>query len=755
MACMRKNIYKFFVLSQIILLLFTGIGTVSAKDLLQQTEQDSIYTFKELGYTERVMMGPYDSARLIISLPPTWELTTNSKITLRYKFNSTNTITGTAFQDGRVGGFLTVRFNGVVIDTIVLDQYLPVVRELSIPAEALTPVTEDGRHVLSIFMDASFDCDKGSQSTFVLSADSAIDLQHTEVPPVIDLAQFPNSIYRPDPLIPINTVMVIPDQPSEVELQAAMAASSGIGSVTNGEMVIPLITVGSLNQDVLSTSNLIFVGSPTKFPVLGSVEFPIQVANNKLSINGAQDDDGIIQMAPSPWNPARVAYFISGNTDVGILKAGQTIGTGYIVTSGRPDISVIRSVTPQSNQGVIAENQTFADLGYGNRLMGIDYEQEVTYSFFASAEQAASTDGYLDLIVSRTSLIDKEKSGVSVLLNGDLIGTIGFTETTEDQIVITRFKFFAGLLNRGENYIDIISNLVPLDVCSTQAVSGATITIAESSLIHLPTTSPVAGLGNEVFLNSFPAMFLTQKDLSDLSIIVPSNDPVSWNYASRIAYYVGDRGGVTISDISVAFGENVSDEVRSTKNMILVGRASILPVVSEMGSAMPAPFEAGSDEAIQPSMMVNYRLLPGVNVGYLQLFTSPWNTDKVILAVMANSPEGLPLAGDMMVTDTSIEKLGGNFSIIYGAQVLNTDTRLGVGSGGLVSELPVAVTVTPSGISQDSQNTPATPEIEGRPTWIMPVLLVLLFASLVVVGIAIRRSFAGSAKKMNVEQDKK
>lgn len=752
---MRKYFYNLFLLLQIILLL-GGTGVVSAKGLLQQSEPRTVYTFKDLGYTEHVMTGPYAADRIQISLPPTWELNTNAKVTLRYKFISNNMSTGSLFPEGRVGGFLKVSFNGVVIDTIILDQNVPSSKEIAIPAEALKPNADgDGRHVLSFFLDASYDCDQRSQSTLVIAGNSEVDLQHTEVSPAIDLAQFPRSIYRPNPLIPINTVMVIPDQPSEMELQAALSALSGIGSVTNGEMTIPLMTVGKLTQEIISSSNLIFVGAPSKLPILGTVQFPFPLADNKVVVNGALEDDGIIQMVLSPWNPARVAYFVSGNTESAILKAGQTLGTGYVIPSGKPNVSIIRSVNPDSVRGVVAEDQTFADLGYKNALMGLGNEQFLTYKFFASAEQSASTDGYLDLIVSGSNLINFEKSGATVSLNGNQIGTIRFEKQTESQLVTIRMKFFAGLLQRGANYIDIVSALEPLDACASQDLSGASsITITKSSLIHLPTTSPVGGVKNKLLLSSFPTMFLTQNDLSDLSFIVPSNDPASWDYASRIAYYIGFRGAVSLPNLNVLFGDNVKDETRKSQNMIIVGRASSIPFIKDLHDSLPAPFESGSDEAVQQSMMVNYRLLPGVSVGYLQLLLSPWNSDNAILAVMANSADGLPLAGNMLTQEEKISNLAGNFSIIYGSQVLSTDTRLGVSSNGLVSELPVAVTVTPVGGGNTQEPAPA--EIAGgRPGWILPALIVLILATFIVVGVALGRSFFSSSKKNNPEQDNK
>lgn len=750
---MRNRTFKLSILLVVGLLFFNNAYVAFAKGMLQQVEPGNVYTFKDLGYSERVMLGPYDTERMQFSLPPTWDLNANTKIVLRYNFTSNNINTGTTFSTGNLSGMLIVSFNNIVIDTVILEHNVPAMLELTIPAEALRPTSGNGRYSLSFFLDASFDCDDFSQSALVIAENSTVDFQYTEVPPVLDLALFPRPIYQPDPLFPINTVMVVPVDASKAELQAALSASAGLGSITNGEMVIPLIAEGNLTQTVLEANNVIFVGNPSKMQLLDSVNFQTPFVDKKVVINGAVDDDGVIQMAVSPWNPARVVYFVGGNTDAAVIKAGQTLGTGYLIASGRPHISIIRSVNHDAVPSLTSENQTFADIGYDNQLMGIGASQYLTYNFFATAEQAASADGYLDIVTSRSDLIDFEKSGVVVYVNGEFLGNLDFSQPSEDQITTTRLKFIPGVLNRGVNIIEVVGSLIPYDRCVYQDFSDSSMTVSKSSLIHLPTTSPVGSIGNDLSLDNFPAMFLTQKDLGDLSFIVSKVDPASWDYASRIAYYVGYRGGVSLPGLDVSFGDDVPDEIKNENNLILVGRSSQLPVVSELAEVMPAPFDAITDEAIQPTMMVEYRLLPGVNVGYLELFESPWNSERSVLAVMGNSEDGLPYAGNMLLGEDSVEMLGGNFSIIYGEQVLNTDTRLGVSRDGLVSELPVAVTVTPSS-NTNAGGVTAPPQVIERPGWLIPTLIILILVTLMVAGYMIYRTFFASSKKTGVDQDK-
>ena len=241
-------------------------------------------------------------------------------------------------------------------------------------------------------------------------------------------------------------------------------------------------------------------------------------------------------------------------------------------------------------------------------------------------------------------------------------------------------------------------------------------------------------------------MFLTSTDLGDLTVILPRNNAVSWKSASSTLFYIGNVGELPIASLKMVYGDDVSDETLEGYNLLVFGRSSTLPFLSKVNDSLPAPFRDGSDEAIQPSMFVNYSLLPDTSVGYLQVLSSPFNPDLVILAVLGNTDLGIPMAGATLSQELLVSQLAGNFSIVYQDQIVSTDTRLGISKQGIVSELPVAVTVTPAAAVTD----PSIPEspvvIQERPAWILPAMIVtssVLVLALVVIasrGLLGRRS---------------
>lgn len=744
-----KRAFSAFILASIIIPLFLGwtsrasaSAPAGINPALQNQGIGNVFTFGQLGYTERVMLGPYDSTNILFSVPPTWQLQEGSKIVLRYNFSSSGG------SQSLLGANLLVYYNNVILDTIYLNQGGQVTREIAIPLSALQSNTEDGRNIISLFFDASLSCeDYDFNSNLVISAQSEVQFAFAEIPPVIDLSKLPSPIYQPSPLERVPAVIVVPDQPSALELQAAMAVSAGLGSSTFGDLEMEFAAVGNLSDVQRLSNNLIFVGLPSKFSILQGVNLPIPLSANGISLNGVNENDGIMQMSVSPWNPARVLMLISGNTEQALVKASAIFGSDNIFTSGRPDLVIISDVNKNTAVASVPDTRLFSDLGYGNFTLGDSGGQYMSYSFYASSEQASSTGAYIELVTTRSNLLDYNRTGVSLLLNNELISSLNFSSETE-QISTTRISLLPNVLRRGNNLLEVVSDLRPKDSCYARELQSNWITISESSVIHTPSNSQAVNLTRNINLDNFPYLFLTEDNLGDVAFVLPKGDPISWRQASEIAYFLGNNGNIVISDLVVAYGDDLSEEILKERSLIIVGRASTLPIISQFNESLPAPFEPGGDEAIQPAMLVNYRLLPGVSVGYLQLLPSPWNSERAILTVTGNTVNGIPMAAAALLTGGPASNLQGNFAIIYGDQILATDTRLGPARESIIAELPVAVTVTPQ--SETESESPAVgqpPAVEGRSVWILPVLALIVILVIGLVVYAVRGQLIGKAVK--------
>ncbi len=730
----------FVVFSLVCELLFLAFGAVlpvaahtgligNSYDL-QDQQAGNVYTFKQFGFQDQLMISPFGSTALSFNLPPSWQIGEGTEVLLRYNHSLGSTASAGTSATNWVGGTVFVYYNGILIDTIFLSEQGEFTRSILIPAEALKSAVPNETQSISILFDASSMCDfPNTQSVLSILSTSEIRFSYFVVPPPLDLSKYPSPIYQERVFGPVGVSIVIPDNPSAADLESALSVVTSLGAISGGELKYAFSTLSSLPVESRTTQNLILIGNPSKFPILQDIVFPYPVTGGRFSVSNANEDDGIIQLARSPWNELNVILLVSGNTDAAVVKAGRALATGMLVPSVRPDVSLVRDVNPVA-EPEIKEDRTFADMGYTNLTISGVAEQFSFINFFVSAEQALSSDAYIDLVTVHSDLLDYDTSGMTFLLNDEIVGSLKYDKEA-DQITTTRVKLLPSALRRGKNQLTIIADLGIITDCESQNLERAWVTVSSSSLFHLPKTAQTFALGKRANLLEYPINLMSAEDLGDLAFILPQNDPVAWLQAAKVAYFLGSRSSTTFVDFRALFANDVAEEILKERSLLLFGLSSTLPLVSQLNEALPAPFAPGSDEAQQPSMLVDYRLLPGVNVGYLQILESPWNPEMIILAVMGNSELGIPMAADALTNETLLAKLNGNFAVVYGTQILTTDTRLGQASQGLIGSLPVSVTAVPT----DSGQTPfQTSEIQGRPTWIMPAFLVITVIIVILAG---------------------
>lgn len=715
---------------------------------LQEGQLPNIFTLSQLGYNGTMMVGPYDSSSVYFSLPANTRLAPGSSLTLKYALAwSGNNVPETELPG--VGGSLLVYFNDELIDTIILTPTTPLEKEIPIPDSALNIPDESGRYNLRFFLSADINCDMNvGLTTLIVDKTSRLNFQYNLVSPVADLTLFPRPIYQPDSILPNSALIVVPDNPEAFELQAAIAAMTGIGSVTAGKLNIRLITNSLLSQGLVGTNHLIFIGLAKGFPSLQVVEFPVPLSDGRLQIGDEYETDGIIETALSPWNTANVVMYVGGNSQEAVVKAGQALSTGKIVAVEKPGLSLIKNVNPLVHVPS-QEDQTLKDLGYEDTTLGVYGEYYADYTFYASAEQAASEGAYVDIVLSHSDLIDFDQTGLSVILNDDVVGGLKLSKENPD---VQQIKLVPGILRRGFNRLEIVSDIRPHYDCYSEDLLSTSITISNTSLLHLPVTTTQIDFGKNVNLYDFPYMFLDSRDLSNLAFVLAPNDPISWNYAALAAFTIGANGNVPFADISAVYADGVPEEILKESHLLVFGLPNAVPFFSEINDKLPAPFDPVTNEAIQPSMLVNYSLLPGTNVGYLQLLPSLWNPDRTILVVSGNTLDGLPMAGSVLLTDSQVAKLLGNFAVIYSEQIVSTDTRLGPAKESIISQLPVSVTATPSVAIELPQI--SSSQIESRPAWIPPLVGAVTVVALILLLVMLRKeSSTGKISKKGIARE--
>jgi hypothetical protein len=697
------------------------------------TSPDSI-TFDALGQSDIVMRGPYAFSTIRYAPPSSWALQDGAMLTLVIDASSASQDTAITQSSG---AGLQVTLNGNLITTVLINWTGVQTINILIPAVALPSIRLDGRHDLNLFLDAAADCNFPQKTTVVIRSSSFISLPHTVVPLVTNLSLLPSPIYQRYAFQIDPAVLVVPANPTVDELKAAMSIQAGFGRLTSGVLVLPLVPLNLLTDLQKQSSHLIFVGKASSLQTLNAVRFPVEVLPQGLLSPGAQVDDGYVQMAISPWNQSRVILYAGGNTDVGVVKSAQAISTGAIQPSAKTNLAIISSVNASVQIPPVAEDRTLANLGYTSQEVAGYGESTLEYHFYIPPGQIPGAGPYLNLVYTHSSLMDFNNSGLVVILNDQRIGSTSFSQITAAQTNTIKFNLPADMLRTGDNKLLLLADLQPLNFCSPFLDNRLWFTVNTTSLLHLPLIPALAGIPSALLsLNQYPIPFLNSPSLDSVGFVLDKDDFTSWNVAASLAAYLGRRSAGQVLAPEVVFADSVTDDFLKSHDLIVIGRPSRLPLLANMATAMPAPFEPGKDQAVERNLSITYRLPTDASIGYIELFASPYADRYVVMTLLGSTDEALTWVDSALTISSLRSKLTGNYAVINHEQILATDTRLGLAQNLSATAVPGASSILPS-----LPITPAAQTSIGL-RWILPgivVISLLIVALLVFIVISSRR----------------
>lgn len=660
----------------------------AAQDRPAPSEPDR-YTFGDMGFNERVLRGPSDAENFVFAMPGGQQIVSGAELQLDiHTFVDANPASAdtppqasaqttdrpaSAAAEALTGSRLFISFNSKRLLTVPLTRTGE--QRVSIPiSDTALLALGDGRHNLKVTLDARQDCTSNRLVEVALRETSSFVLPAKEVAVPLDLAALPRPLYQGS-FLPEAAIIVVPDKPSVAELQAAMTTAAGFGRMTNNQLDLMLRRVSSLTPAETSSNHLILVGKPGALPLLDDITLPLKHADGAWTLNNLGGDDGVVQLAASPWAPSRGVLVVSGNSDAAVAKAAQGVAARQLLVDKNRTYSLIAKVQPEEMVVNELGSYSFADLGYNNRRAEGVGNSTLTYDFMLPEGQALDDDAFVDLQFTHSRLIDYDLSALSVFVNGSGIGSVRLSDETS-ALNTVRFSIPRSTVHAGRNELSIDANLVPRAACFTGDEVDLWLDVWPDSLLSIPLTAARPATMRSLSLAEYPAPFDQSPDLNNAALVVPVDDPSAWETAAGIAAELGNQTTGALANVALAYGDAVPDELRQTRDLIIIGQSSALPIVSELNAALPAPFEEGSNRAVNRQSRVVFSAAQEREEGYLQLFTAPWNSERIILAILGSNAEAVGWAADALAGSPERTRLGGNFALVVGDQVFIGGNRV-------------------------------------------------------------------------------
>lgn len=456
----------------------------------------------------------------------------------------------------------------------------------------------------------------------------------------------------------------------------------------------------------------------------------ISAASDYFFLHGEQavpENDGIVQELVSPWDQTRAILIITGLNDEAIYKAGRAMSSKSRFPGMAGSFALVREVRPlpENPPEPQATELTFADLGYNDKVLE-GYSQETNYYFDIPFGWRLTDEATLDLRFSHSQLLDYSNSFFNVLFNGKPIATVALGDETslsgELKVEIPPSRTHSWESNK----ISIQAEMHPFDKCMNVDMW---LLVSSESALHLNHKE----LETSLDLNIYPYPFNQRTDLADVLFVLPQEPQLEeWEETLRLAAALGDvAGGLNLAP-AVSLGSNRSETEWADYHIIAIGRPLRNLVLQQINEQLPQPFRPGSNEIEQRIDKVMFRLPPGLSLGLVQLLPSPWNEERVFLAITGTTDEGVKWAMDV-VSDRYWD-LRGNLTLVREGKVSTIDTR-GLTKGGQAAVMATAVpemtpvatiTATPQPSSAStrpgdsaSEEVPAGSE---RPAWLIPLV---------------------------------
>ncbi|MBL8089643.1 MAG: cellulose biosynthesis cyclic di-GMP-binding regulatory protein BcsB [Anaerolineales bacterium] len=661
---------------------------------IQITENRATFTFADLGISERTLLSPFSQTAILFSTPADWQITAGS--TIQFQFDVLISGAGLSVDDDTsylAGVNLVFRFNNVVLGVVSVDKSGSYTQTFPIPSEAFVPTRADGRHIISVALDAELSCNYELSASVSLKLNSVVDLFYQKTNPNLNLSKLPAPFYLDNSLVKDSTLIIINDNPSPVEIQSAMNVIAGLGAMIEDEYNFQLLNYSKLDETLRSQNNLIFVGFQKDFAVLSEVEFQslTDTTNNII------EDDGILHLALSPWNQSKSILLVSGNSFEGLSKAAHAFSTGNVLVYQEPYVAYVSNVQFLPTEIPAVEEFKIEDLGYASLTLEGSGSSTEEIVFYASKSQIATTDAYFEIVYNHSGLTQYTSSAFSLYLNGNVFFTKVLSKETE-QVTKLQVRIPPGFLRQGENILEIEANMIAFPTCENANILRPWFTVSNQSSFFMPVAQSGA---SQIFLRDlkfYPEMFTISSDLGEVAFILPAGDLEAWQIAAQIAYELGANVQPDIANLQVAFGDAVPDEIKENRSLIIIGKPNALPIVSDINDLLPAPFNFEDNTASERQLLISYRIPQGQSIGYLELLQSPFNSEKTILIVSGNTNEGVLLAGRTLILSNLQDQLAGVFAVTNGTQIATGSSNASysiIGEGVPGSQQVSEIQITP------------------------------------------------------------
>lgn len=493
--------------------------------------------------------------------------------------------------------------------------------------------------------------DVNTGNWIVIHKESYVHIDFKDIEDSIALKDFPFPYMKESDELPVNSIMVVPDNSSSSEITTAMMICANFGSKRKYENINTKVYKFSDAAEKSST-NIVFVGQEKKCP---------KEIINLLSSEELQNikNSAVIKEVQSPYNKEKKILIVVSKDESKLIKAGELLSSKDLMKQiNGNSIIVDKDLNVKDPSKTEVENISFSRLGYNNVLLPGAFRQESNFTVNIPKNRLVNKAANIVLKTRYSKNLDFDRSLLTVYVNDTPIASKKLSANSADN---DTFQVSIPEDVRNPSYYDIkvAFDLQLKDVfCSFREEDNPWAYISSESYVHLPYKE-----GRDFIFENYPNPFVAEGKFNDFTMILPdkfSSEQLTW--AGSIAAHIGHDVDLNCGSFKVlAASEALKNPPKG--NLLVLGTPQNNEVVEKFNKNMYVKFNKDFT-AFQSNEKVN--LLPSYasQIATIQLIQSPFNSNSKVMLITSVNEKDLGLAQRYLKDLNLIKSLKGNSVII-------------------------------------------------------------------------------------------
>lgn len=640
-------------------------------------------SFREIGLPQIIDLHYPSSADIYIDFPDRWLIAGGgySYIDLHYDLIDPNVEAGltdpSLHQFPRVEVYINDTFVNTFVPLNGKEHYI----RIDIPSSVLlSPQTNNPNNEFDIRFEyeANWDdfCEYQGVLTIYDTSSFIINFVNTE-PIRFSLNEY-SKILLHNSFIQETLLFVIPDEFNDTDLDAVVNITEDITNKSFSNINWSVVKASQVTTDLLSKSSIILVGSPSRnsflatiyeqsiFPSTLSPTLEIQYQEQIL-----KENEGLLQLVPSPYNAQFYLMTVTGNSDLGIERAYSSLinPTPAMVSNfhiEKEDVSPLYQISENNLAEIL-----FSDLSIREKTFYGIGEHQSFIPFFVPRNWEIGPDSALVINYAHSVNLSPTNSSISVALNNKMLGSIPIEKNAvgDQQFIIPIKK---ENLKFGAMNVFVLNSIVTAPIeCAEYRPNAHWLAIRDSSFLYLPHNiiTDMEDLGPL----SHPLYYLAYQP--NLLISLPESPSIETvTNLTKLVALIGK-----LSPLDMQFQVTTSPDLPKeslTTNELIIGQPSTNPQVRSYNDQLPQKFSDQDDKLVESIGNIPYRIPNDISIGLIEVLPNVDESNYGVTIVSGTSPEGLQWALNAITVPDNQYVMNGDLFYIYEDKVLGFQSQM-------------------------------------------------------------------------------